>query len=157
MHLCSERLARDAEADCRAAAAFAFDLLRSELDNQISMRAASEIKFKLNLFDEKAKGAAALAAALDALTKGIGIDALYAESEALYRELVDKADYARLLRYYNRKSLPSQIGAVLGLKNKELPQFVLRLASGPDVDAVRAALRPYLGTVSDRIAFATRN
>ncbi|MET3234190.1 UNVERIFIED_ORG: hypothetical protein ABIC54_006406 [Burkholderia sp. 1263] len=56
------------------------------------------------------------------------------------------------MKYYNRKSLTSQIGGTLGLKNKELPQLILRLAAGPDAAAVRAALKPYFGGFADRIA-----
>lgn len=154
LRLCSVRLARDADADLRTAIDDAFRRLRTELETQISMRVATEIKFKLNCFDEKAKGSDALSAALQSLTSSIDVGALYASSVAIFEQLTASRDYKALLKYYNRKSLSSQIGARLGLANKELPQLVVRLAARTEVDAVRDALRPYFGSFCDHVGRA---
>ncbi|MBU9581388.1 AAA family ATPase [Burkholderia multivorans] len=152
--LCSMRLARDVDADLQTAIDDAFRRLRAELETQISMRVAAEIKFKLNCFDDKAKGSDALSAALRSLTSSIDVGALYADAAAIFERLMTDQDYKALLKYYNRKSLSSQIGAKLGLANKELPQLVVRLAAGTEVDAVRDALRPYFGSFGDRVGRA---
>ncbi|WP_208866391.1 DUF4435 domain-containing protein [Paraburkholderia lacunae] len=150
--LCSERLARDAQVDLAAASKVVFDRLGSEFEGQVSMRVSAEVKFRLNLFNDKAKGEAAIAQSLTDLVSGIDVSSLYKESEATFATATGQEDYRAVLRYYNRKSLASQIGAVFGLGNKELPQLVMRLVAGSDVKRIRAALTPYFGAFADRIA-----
>lgn len=81
----------------------------------------------------------------------INVSVLYSETEGLFVSLVSQNDYNGLLKYYNRKSLASQIGATIGLANKELPALVLRMASGDGVHAIREAVRPYFGDFKDKI------
>jgi hypothetical protein len=109
------------------------------------LRVASEVKFKLNCFDASAKGIAALSAALQQLTRDIDIAALYAQFEGEFQSVVASNDYRGLLRLYNRKSLPSQIGNTLGFKADELVELVVRLARTDARTAVVAAIKPYLG------------
>lgn len=63
LEIVSKRLARDADADFQAISDAIFLRLQGELETQVSLRAASEIKFQLNMFDEKKKGASELKAA----------------------------------------------------------------------------------------------
>lgn len=70
----------------------------------------------------------------------------------LFASLISEKNYDGLLKYYNRKSLVSQIGVTIGLANKELPGLVLRMASGDDLRAIRDAVRPYFGDFKDRIS-----
>ena len=150
--LCSARLVRDAAADFEPASKWIFERLDSEFESQVSMRASAEVRYRLNLFNDKAKGEAAIAQSLTDLISGIDASLLYKESEAIFTAAIEQHDYRAVLRYYNRKSLASQIGAVFGLGNKELPQLVMRLAASSDVKPIREALRPYFGAFADRIA-----
>jgi len=143
--ICSHRLARNEITDFEAAQKFAFGKLRSELENQISLRTTAEIKFKLNLLNEKSVGPQALKDALNSLTSSIDIDSLYKENESLLIETIAQNDYTALLKYYNRKSLSSQVSAILDLKEKGLPQLILRIATSEDTEVIKNALTPYFG------------
>lgn len=145
LELVSARLARDTTTDFRQATSQVFKQLKTELDTQVSLRVIAEVKFKLNCFDASARGAPALSTALQQLTQGIDISALYAQFDGEFQAVIIAADYRGLLRLYNRKSLPNQIGNALGLKAGELVELVVRLARTDERSAVIAAIRPYLG------------
>ena len=143
--LVSARLARDTTVDFNQTVTQVFRQLDSELDTQVSLRVIAEVKFKLNCFDARARGAPALSTALQQLTQSINIPDLYSRFEGEFRTVINATDYRELLRLYNRKSLPNQIGNALGLKAGELAEFVVRLARTEERTAVVAAIKPYLG------------
>ncbi|NHV28280.1 DUF4435 domain-containing protein [Burkholderia sp. D-99] len=143
--LVSGRLARDTAIDFNQAVTQVFKQLQTELDTQVSLRVVAEVKFKLNCFDAAARGVPALSAALQQLTQSIDISALYAQFNAEFQIAINAKDYRGLLRLYNRKSLPNQIGNALGLKPGELVELVVRLARTDARAAVVAAIKPYLG------------
>ncbi|CRI63647.1 conserved hypothetical protein [Thiocapsa sp. KS1] len=151
LRLVSTRLARDPTSDFQAIVHHVFRQLSSELEKQISLRTVAEIKFLLNNFDASAKGAAGLASALHRLTQGIDVPALYASFEAEFRDVISSRDYRLLLGLYNRKSLPTQICAALGLKQGELAELVIRLARTSERPSVLAAIKPYLGPFADMV------
>lgn len=148
----SQRLARDPDADCQASAEFVLKKISSELENQISLRVANEIKFRLNCFDEKAKGRGALRDSLTSLCESIDVSSLYAESEALFNQAVTENDYLLALRIYNRKSLARQLSNHLGLAHGELAEFVVRLANSEEKLEIKNALKGYFGDFSEKIA-----
>lgn len=148
----SSRLARDPDADYQSSSDFVLNKISSELENQISLRVASEIKFRLNCFDEKAKGKNALSDALSSLSESIDIDALYSESEALFNQAVGEKDYLLALRIYNRKSLACQLSSHLGLAHGELAELVVRLANSENSVDIKQALRGYFGDFGEKIA-----
>lgn len=145
LDLASTRLARNPADDFNAIAYFVLERLKSELENQISLRTACEIKYRLSLFDENAKGQNALALALTDLAQGINVGQIYLENKSLFDGLIAKADYDELLKYYNRKSLSSQVSKFLGLSNGELPELIVRLARGQDSTEIRSRLKKYFG------------
>ncbi|WP_419735802.1 DUF4435 domain-containing protein [Pseudomonas sp. COR18] len=147
--LVSTRLVRDVEKDFNQAVSQVFKQLNSELDTQVSLRVIAEVKFKLNCFNASARGEPAISAALQQLTQSIDIPALYEQFDREFRTVINEADYRGLLRIYNRKSLPSQIGNALGLKTGELAELVLRLARTDERVAVIAAIKPYLGAFAN--------
>lgn len=148
----SQRLARDPDADCQAAAEFVLKKISSELENQISLRVVNEIKFRLNCFDEKSKGKDALQNALSSLCESIDVSALYSESEALFTQAVRENDYLLSLRIYNRKSLARQLSNHLGLAHGELAEFVVRLANSEEKLEIKNALKGYFGAFNEKIA-----
>lgn len=148
----STRLARDPDADCQSSAEFVLNKINSELENQISLRVASEIKFRLNCFDEKSKGKDALHDALSSLYESINVDDLYNESEALFNQAVSENDYLLALRIYNRKSLARQLSNHLGLAHGELAEFVVRLANSENRLEIKNALKGYFGAFGEKIA-----
>ncbi|MBO2697216.1 DUF4435 domain-containing protein [Shewanella algae] len=145
LEVVSTQLARDPSEDFNNVSTFIFSKMRSELETQISLRAAAEIKYKLNLFDEKAKGVAGLDSALSSLLNNIDVSSIYNESKALLEAIVENKDYLELLRVYNRKSMSSQISKHLGLTGGSLAELVVRLACGQKAEDISQAIRPYFG------------
>jgi len=143
LSIVSSRLARDANADFQAVSDAIFSRMQDELETQVSLQVASEIKFQLKMFDEKAKGAAALTSGLQSLANGIDVEAIYSQSLAEINAVISSKDFEGLLSLYNRKSLSSQASTALGLANRGLPEMVVRLAKGECRDEIVNALKKY--------------
>ena len=126
--------------------------MKTELDNQVSFRVIAEVKFTLNCFDASARGVTALTAALQQLFQNINIAELHGRFESEFQTLINATDYRGLLRLYNRKSLPNQIGSALGLKSGELVDLVVRLARTDARSHVITAIKPYLGAFAHVMA-----
>jgi len=141
----SNRLARDVAEDFRVSVAQVFSQLAGELETQVSLRVISEIKFQLRLFNASARGEDCLVAALDKVRNDIDVPSLYARFNDEYQAIIDDTNYRGLLALYNRKSLPTQVGAALGLKKGELVELVIRLARSDARDSITDAITPYLG------------
>lgn len=152
LQIVSNRLARDANADFQAVSDTIFSRLQSELETQVSLRVASEIKFQLNMFDEKQKGPAALTSALQLLANGIDVGAIYAQALTEFNAAISSKDFESLLSLYNRKSLSSQASGALGLANGGLPEMVVRLAKGECRDEIANALKKYFGNFAPHMA-----
>ncbi|MCZ7654108.1 MAG: hypothetical protein M5R42_07205 [Rhodocyclaceae bacterium] len=152
MKIASQRLARDPVADFNTVSNEIMKRLQSELDTQVSLRVASEIKFQLGLFDLSAKGESALSGALSALTSGIDVKQLYSNFHSEFSGVISARDYEKLLSIYNRKSLATQVSGALGLKSGELPELILRLARGECRDEIRTALKKYFGSFGPHVA-----
>jgi hypothetical protein len=151
LEIVSKRLGRDANADFRNVSRTMFSRLQDELETQISLRAVSEIKFRLNLFNEKSKGKEALKASLHELLGAVDVDLIYSESERDFNAVIATNDFEGLLAIYNRKSLSSQVSAALGLANGELPGLVVRLAKGDGRYEIAQSLKKYFGNFAHHI------
>jgi len=152
LQVVSNRLARDANADYLAVSNAVFNRLQSELETQVSLRVASEIQFQLNRFDGKAKGSTALTSALQSLSSGIDVGAIYTATLNEFNTIISARDYDSLLALYNRKSLSSQASNALGLVNGGLPEFVVRLARGECRDEIINSLKKYFGNFAPHMA-----
>ncbi|APR03145.1 DUF4435 domain-containing protein [Thauera chlorobenzoica] len=150
--LVSTRLARDENADFLSVSSAIFKRLQSELETQVSLRAASEIKFQLNMFDEKAKGAAALTSALESLAGKIDAGAIYNQALSELNLVLSAKNYEGLLSLYNRKSLSTQASSALGLANGELPELIVRLAKGECRNEITQSLKKYFGNFAPYMA-----
>lgn len=150
--LVSGCLVRKVDDDFKLVVAQVFKQLKTEIENQISLRVIAEVKFRLNCFDASARGEVALSKALEELTKNIDIPALYSQFRAEFEAVISSNDYRGLLRLYNRKSMPNQICNVLELKNGALVELVLRIARTGARPSVVAAMKPYFGEFSQFIS-----
>jgi len=148
----SGRLERNPEEDSSAVESFVINRLKSELGNQISLHVASEIKFKLNCFNDNENGKKDLKTALLSLMDSIKVEELYDEKEVLFNEVINANNYLQVLKIYNRKSLASQISVILGLSKGELAEFVVRLVNGESRTEIQQALKAYFGDFADKIA-----
>lgn len=152
LEIVSSRLARDHDADFQVVSDTIFARLQGELETQVSLQVASEIKFQLNMFDEKSKGAAALTSALQSLAGGIDVGALYSQTFAEFSLVISEKNFEGLLAIYNRKSLSAQASAALGLANGGLPELVVRLAKGDCRDVISQSLKKYFGNFASHMA-----
>jgi energy-coupling factor transporter ATP-binding protein EcfA2 len=150
--IASKMLARDPVADFNKVSDEIFRRLQQELETQISLSVASEIKFQLGMFDQNIKGEDALSDALIALAQGIDVKQLYSTFKARFSQIITSGNYEMLLSTYNRKSLANQVGGALGLKKGEFPEFILRLAKGDSRDEIRSALKKYFGNFAPYVA-----
>ena len=151
IQIVSERLARDIDADFQAVSDVIFKSLKGEIETQVSLRVTSEIKFRLNKFDENKKGCVALNNALQSLVDGIKVDEIYSQTLAEFNKVITEKDFERLLSLYNRKSLPKQVSGALGLKNGQLPELVVRLAQGECQEQMVNAMKKYFGNFAEYI------
>lgn len=145
LEIASTQLARDVDSDYQSASSAIFSRLQAELDTQVSLHAASEIKFRLKMFDEKAKGATGLTSALQSLIANIDAGVIYAQSLAAFNSVLATRDFEGLLALYDRKSLAAQASTALGLASGGLPELVVRLAKGNRRKEVTTALKKYFG------------
>lgn len=152
LEIVSNRLARVPADDFATVSAVIFSRLQDELETQISLRAASEIKFRLNNFDERAKGSVALNTALQALVNGIDVDSIYSDSATAFQTVLAQSDYEGLLRLYNRKSLSAQVSHALGLTNGSFPELVIRLARSDCRTEIIQAVKRYFGNFEQYLA-----
>ncbi|MBK5968127.1 MULTISPECIES: DUF4435 domain-containing protein [Thiorhodovibrio] len=152
LEIVSNRLGRDPNADFQSVSNTVFTRLQGELDNQVSLRVSSEVKFLLNMFDENQKGAQAIDGALQSLVASIDINQIYTNIHQLYADVVQKRDYNVLLSLYNRKSLSAQVSNALGLANGSLPETVVRLSKSECKEQIKDALKPYFGNFQQNMA-----
>ena len=148
----SNRLARDPVSDFDAVSNTVFGRLQGELEHQVSLRVSSEIKFLLNMFDASQAGAQNINNALQTLAASIDVNQIYADTDALYSNVLNTKDYEQLLALYNRKSLSSQVSNSLGLANESLPETIVRLVKGDSKEEIKNALKPYFGNFQQHMA-----
>lgn len=152
LQLVSKLLVRKPDEDFSAVSDYIFTRLNNELETQVSLRVASEIKFQLRMFDESQKGVTALESALQRLVNDINVKDLYAQTLANFNNVIGSRDYEALLSLYNRKNLPDQVSTVFGLKKGELPELVIRLVNDSSSrNEIVAGLKKYFGNFGDKI------
>ena len=152
LEIVSERLARNIHADFQAVCDAIFSRLRGELETQVSLQVASEIKFQLNVFDENQKGAEALKAELKSLVGRIDVDKIYSQKLNKLNKVITEKDFEGLLTLYNRKTLSLTVSEVIGLRNEGLRKMVIRLAKGDYREQVLAAMKKYFGNFAQYMA-----
>lgn len=151
LEIVSNRLARDPAEDFQTVTETVFTRLKGELETQVSLRVASEIKYQLNMFDVSQKGASAIEKALESLVEGIDVNQIYSDTNALYKKVIEDESYEDLLSLYNRKSLSSQVSNALGLASGSLPETIVRLAKNDCAEQIKNALKPYFGNFQEYI------
>ena len=85
---------------------------------------------------------------MDSLTKTIDVTAIYQETQKKTEEILKDKKYDDAIRIYNNKGLTKQISSLFGLKANELVEFVQRLVSSKDGDALIAIMRAKLPQIT---------
>lgn len=120
------------------------DTLKNELDVQISKRTSGEITHKLRSFNDKSNGINRIKESYDDVINNISIESIYADVAGEFAAVMSSSDYRGTLRLYNRKSLLTSVGELLGLKKGEYVSLVLRLSKGVKRAEIVSALNQYL-------------
>ncbi len=118
--------------------------LSNEIDVQISKRASGEILHKLRSFNDKSNGLDKIRASYNSVVTDIDIDGIYSSVAGEFNVVVESKNYLDMLRLYNRKSLLTAIGEVLGLKKGQYVNLIMRISKGKNKEKVISALSPYL-------------
>lgn len=140
-------LAKDVQETYQKVSEFVIKLFAENLEDQVSKRSISEIEFKLNMFDTKARGKAQLSQALISLTNSIKTDEIYDKNLDLYQEVIKKNDYEKALFLYNNKGLSKMISRYLELQSEGYRNFVLRLLSTEYKNDIVSGLKKYAPVV----------
>jgi ABC-type cobalamin/Fe3+-siderophores transport system ATPase subunit len=123
LEIVSENLGYDFGLKMNEVTAFVFNQLSAEIDTQINAHVIDEIRYQLNRIDFSGL-AGSLATFIEA---NINYQQIQNNMSLKFREIINNSDYMELLKVYNRKSIASQINGIFGLKNDQLPQYILRL------------------------------
>ena len=123
------------------------DLLKNELDVQISKRASGEIRHRLLSFNDKSNGLDKIKLSYSSVVDGIDIDGIYTDAAKEFDSVIASESYLDILRLYNRKSLLTLVGEVLGLKKGEYVSLIMRMSKGKKGAELISALNSHLPDV----------
>lgn len=104
------------------------NLLKNELDTQISKRVSGEIRHKLLSFNDKINGLDKIKISYNEIIRSINIEKTYEVVAKKFENVIESNDYLEILKIYNRKSLLTSVGEVLGLKKGEYVNLILRIS-----------------------------
>jgi hypothetical protein len=140
-------LAKDPQDTYAQVVDFVIQKLVEEQEIQVSRRSANQIEFSLNMLNTKARGKAELTTSFKSLVSSIDIENIYNSNFNIYQEIIANNDYKKALLFYNNKGLSKMISLPLGLRPGEYRDFVLRLLSSENKDAIVAGLKKYAPTI----------
>lgn len=121
--------------------------LKKDLNVQISKRTSSEIRHRLLSFNDKSNGLDKIKASYTDVISGIDVEGIYSDVAKDFDEVMTSEHYLDILKLYNRKSLLTIVGEVLGLKKGEYFNLIIRLSKGKKKAEVISALNGYLPNV----------
>lgn len=82
-----------------------------------------------------------------ALIASVDPKVIFANSKAIFDEIITENSLEKALKHYNRKSLPKQISSIFGLKGNEYVGLVTRLLKGPKKTEISDALKQFAPTL----------
>ncbi|HBE17905.1 MAG TPA: ABC transporter ATP-binding protein [Cyanobacteria bacterium UBA11149] len=150
LNVVASRLELNYKAVYQEVSDFVINEISKNLEDQVSKRSASEIEFKLNMFDAKAKGEDALSKALKSLTDSIDVNKIYNNNLNLYKNITDNMDYGKALLFYNNKGLSKMISRFFHFNTGEYGKYIVRLLSTEHKDAIISGLKKYAPNIPDR-------
>lgn len=124
------------------------DSLNQEFDVQVSSKAGKIVEYKLGAFSKEGHNLQGVKDGLSTTLSNIDIDAVYTETEQLYRDAIAERNLNKLLLIYNRKSLPNRISSIFGLGNGQYGSLLVRLLKGSKKNEIIDALKQYLPTIN---------
>ena len=117
-----------------------------QIDKQICQSVVAHLKYQLTSIELSKKSDDEAKASLNAALQAIDYEETKSEQEAKFREPLDRADYAGVLRVFNEKGLINSIGHFFGLNDKEYCSTILALLNGNLRNKIVKAIEKYLPT-----------
>ena len=117
-----------------------------QIDKQICQSVVAHLKYQLSSIELSKKSDDEAKASLNAALQAIDYEETKSEQEAKFREPLDRADYAGVLRVFNEKGLINSIGHFFGLNDKEYCSTILALLNGNLRNEIVKAVEKYLPT-----------
>lgn len=117
-----------------------------QIDKQICQSVVAHLKYQLSSTELSKKSDDEAKASLNAALQTIDYEETKSEQESKFREPLDRADYAGVLRVFNEKGLISSIGHFFGLNDKEYCSTILALLNGNLRNEIVKAVEKYLPT-----------
>ena len=117
-----------------------------QIDKQICQSVVAHLKYQLSSIELSKKSDDEAKASLNAALQTIDYEETKSEQESKFREPLDRADYAGVLRVFNEKGLISSIGHFFGLNDKEYCSTILALLNGNLRNEIVKAVEKYLPT-----------
>ena len=117
-----------------------------QIDKQICQSVVAHLKYQLSSIELSKKSDDEAKASLNAALQTIDYEETKSEQESKFREPLDRADYAGVLRVFNEKGLISSIGHFFGLNDKEYCSTILALLNGNLRNEIVKAIEKYLPT-----------
>lgn len=125
---------------------FIKSLFRDNIDNQVALALAQEMKYQLSLFELSGKRQTPkdIKAKIDARFSEERIAEYLADKEAIFNSV---AEIPEILKVFNFKDMPKKIGVIFGLRDREeYPQKILRLLrlNYSERDSIMSAMKSYI-------------
>ncbi len=125
---------------------FIKSLFRDNIDNQVALALAQEMKYQLSLFELSGKRQTPkdIKAKIDARFSEERIAEYLADKEAIFNSV---AEIPEILKVFNFKDMPKKIGVIFGLREREeYPQKILRLLrlNYSERDSIMSAMKSYI-------------
>lgn len=143
-----KKLARDFTQDFPNVKKHVFKQLQGELENQITLRSASELKFQLSRLEDNVRTENELLKSFERLQASLNVKDIFETNKNLFEGVIKENNFEMLLKVYNRKSIASQISTFLDLKNGGLVTTILRYAKTDDSHEISECLKKYFGDFS---------
>lgn len=126
-------------------------LFEKELDAQVILHAKHQVRKRLELtVDRKVSTMEQLADQVERIRQQIHVEHIYYHIKSQFQSLIDRQDYAGILRVYNQKGMlpQSRLCAICGISNKEsYLDLILSILkeNQSDAKAIRYAIQQALG------------
>jgi hypothetical protein len=149
LKIVAENQALDSQDICQKVSDFLINTLTKELEEETSKRSASEIRFKLSLFNSKVKAEEDLKQQLTTVVNSIDVSQIYKNNLNMYKEVIEFKDYKKALLIYKKKAICNEISKFFNLHHGEYRNLVVRLLSTERKDAIVSELKNYTPQLTD--------
>ncbi|MFV8406695.1 DUF4435 domain-containing protein [Vibrio harveyi] len=120
------------------------NMLKKDLERQISLRTCCAIENKLSRINNKAKGLEDIKKTVVETIDSIAIDEIYKLNSDLYQRLVEGDNLDEILKYFNNKGLLSSVCSAFELGKNGYEKLVLRMLNSDKREEILTGLRCYV-------------